>query len=291
MKKYINQLRGYIFKLRQKDFVFNDEKGNRLIGNLIKSNKPFAVARIGIGEEHVIFNHLQNRDPQLERLNTAGVWDDSYEDFLREYIQGITDADLNIFWKGMPFEVPFKILNTYSPNSIKIPHRSLEPYYFKKPWSRHLKGKKVLVIHPFTDSIESQYKNRKKVWPNLEILPEFELITYESKFLNNLDEYKSWTDELADMKKDISKIDFDIALLACSTFGHPLISYIKEELGKGGIYVGGALQLFFGIKGARWTKEGNPEIFKLYNEYWVFPSKNETPSKEVSNKLDNSCYW
>lgn len=35
---------------------------------------------------------------------------------------------------------------------------SLEPFKAHKPWTEALRGKRVLVIHPFKDTIEKQYK-------------------------------------------------------------------------------------------------------------------------------------
>lgn len=57
---------------------------------------------------------------------------------------------------------------------------SLEPWFSDYPWSAALKGKKVLVIHPFSETIQKQYKNREYIFPNTEILPEFELQTLKA---------------------------------------------------------------------------------------------------------------
>ena len=53
------------------------------------------------------------------------------------------------------------------------------------------------------------------------------------------------------MCDDISKIDFDVALLGCGGYGLPLCNYIRHTLGKSAIYVGGGLQLLFGVMGSR----------------------------------------
>ena len=88
------------------------------------------------------------------------------------------------------------------------------------------------------------------------------------------------------MKKQISDIDFDIALLGCSLYGLPLVSYIKN-MGKSAIYVGGAVQLLFGIKGKRW--DTHDEISKMYNDYWIRPLDSEIPKNYVG--LDGGTYW
>ena len=49
-------------------------------------------------------------------------------------------------------------------------------------------------------------------------------------------------------------MDFDIALLGCGCYGHPLCDFIRNELNKSAIYVGGGLQLLFGVMGKRWLE-------------------------------------
>ena len=42
---------------------------------------------------------------------------------------------------------------------------NLEPYWSSRPWSRALEGKKVLVVHPFAESIMRQYeRNRTRIF-------------------------------------------------------------------------------------------------------------------------------
>lgn len=50
------------------------------------------------------------------------------------------------------------VVNRYCSNAVLMQLLSLEPYFYKNPWSLALKGKKVLVIHPFEDTIRKQYQ-------------------------------------------------------------------------------------------------------------------------------------
>ena len=43
----------------------------------------------------------------------------------------------------------------------------------------------------------------------------------------------------------------------------------------------------FGIKGKRW--DSNPDIRKLYNEFWVSPAASEKPEK--AEAVEGGCYW
>ncbi len=162
------------------------------------------------------------------------------------------------------------------------------PFFYKEPWTQVLKGKKVLVIHPFEKSIINQYKRRHLIWENNEILPEFELLTIkaEQTMLGQSSQYSSWFDALDSMKEKIDKMDFDIALIGCGAYGMPLAAYAKQ-LGKKAIHLAGWTQLLFGIKGKRW--EDIPFVAKYFNENWVSPLPEEVPSN--FKKVENGCYW
>ena len=54
-----------------------------------------------------------------------------------------------------------------------------------KPWTAALKGKKVLVVHPFSESIKKQYENNRlhifeRQFEADDMLPEFELHTIKA---------------------------------------------------------------------------------------------------------------
>ena len=75
-------------------------------------------------------------------------------------------------------------------------------------------------------------------------------------------------ESLESMKNDIYKLDYDIALLGCGAYGMPLGHFIKSVMKKTSIYIGGGLQILFGIKGSRW--DNHETISKLYNELDVY---------------------
>lgn len=153
-----------------------------------------------------------------------------------------------------------------------------------------LEGKKVLVIHPFIESIQSQYKNRKKIFDDYQVLSDFELILYKpvQSIAGNYKElpYDDWFDALENMKNEISKIDFDIAIIGCGAYGMPLAYYVKK-MGKKAVHLGGATQLLFGIIGKRWEEEYN--LGDLTNKYWVRPKLSEKPKN--FDRIENGCYW
>ena len=272
------------------DTVLSHEEGNNLLHEYIRNCRPFGLSRIGIGEIKLIYNRLVGSTSSHDyySIGAGGVREDSYEFFFDEYIRGIRDADINAYWMGIDSQnsgAQEIIFNTLSPESTKVMHRTVEPFYFTNPWSRSLAGKKVLVIAPFTETIKAQHPKLSKIWGDKDVMPEFELLTLKSKFLFSPDS-PSWKDTLNDMKSEISNMDFDIALLGCSLYGLPLVSHIKT-LGKSAIYIGGSLQLLFGIKGKRW--DIREDINKMYNEHWVRPMTSEIPTNYIG--LDDGTYW
>ena len=105
----------------------------------------------------------------------------------------------------------------------------------------------------------------------------------------------SWTFHFDKMKNDLFELnktfDFDIALVSCGGFGMILSDYICSELNKSTMYVGGGLQLYFGIIGNRWKT--HPIISKLFNEKWCNVLDQDKPSTLSSNPrlCENGCYW
>jgi hypothetical protein len=90
------------------------------------------------------------------------------------------------------------------------------------------------------------------------------------------------------MEIEAKKNTFDIALCACGGYGNPLCSAILA-MGKSAIYVGGVLQMLFGIYGQRWLVEES-DIMRMYmNEHWSRPLPGDRP--QGHDKIEGGCYW
>lgn len=178
--------------------------------------------------------------------------------------------------------------------AIKVDRELMTPLLTENPWTAALKGKRVLVIHPFADTIQAQYKKRENLFPNTEILPEFTLLTLKAvqTQAGTKSQFKNWFEALQWMKDEIDKFDYDICLIGCGAYGFHLAAHCKRQ-GKQAIHLGGVLQLLFGIKGKRWETENTylteHRYIDYYNENWVRPSDNERP--EQSNSVEGGCYW
>jgi hypothetical protein len=278
--------------------VLSGQKGNNLIAESIARETPFMAARIGSSELLVISFYLLQRKklkiPYTEALrheicNFSGVFpvdDESLDRFCETYLDGINQTDLMAVWFHKNEDY---VCRNFFPKARLTLLAGLEPYYYKNPWSAQLAGKKVLVVHPFAKTIESQYKNnREKIFPNPAVLPEFNLQTVRAVqgLVGEKPEFDSWFAALENMKKEIASKDFDIAIIGAGAYGLPLAAFVKS-LGKQAIHLGGATQIFFGIKGRRW--DAYKVIFGFYNECWVRPLPDETPANSI--KMENGCYW
>jgi hypothetical protein len=277
------------------------------IKDLLNSEKPIMIARFGSTELYCMVDYLNlnskfkylkyikskissyefTRDTKINAYNCSGIFQSTntiLSRFSELMIQETKNLDVLGSWRSEEFYFKEQLNKTFI-----IGLTDIEPYYHKYPWSSALAGKKVLVIHPFAKTIESQYKNRELLFKNPDILPKFELQVLKAVQTLSAEEgesYNDWFDALDYMKIQIDKIDFDIAIIGCGAYGFPLAAYVKK-IGKKAIHMGGATQILFGIKGRRW--EEIPFFQNLINEYWVRPSIDETPSK--ANLVEDACYW
>lgn len=175
------------------------------------------------------------------------------------------------------------------PNVMRIPLPDLEPYYSDTPWMTALEGKKVLVVHPFEDTIRKQYMRLDKLFANKQMTPKYELLTIkavQSIAGHKPDGFNDWFEALDWMKREIDKLEFDIAIIGCGAYGFPLAAYVKQ-IGRKAIHLGGAVQYLFGIRSN--AAEQNSRLQPMMNEYWVYPSLDETP--HGIEKVEDSRYW
>lgn len=282
----------------------------KLIADKIMSATPFFAGRFGSAELKMIVQVLNvrygskkdERQAVLKKLCIGpGFFPQRMclaEEFVDLMLKEIPNIDLHGIWHLYMEEY---FIARYEKDAKLTYLKYIEPFHISrkssiKPWSHALAGKKVLVIHPFAETIENQYRNHRqeifrRVYDANDILPEFDLKTLKAvqTIAGNRDNrFATWFEALNWMKEECAKIDFDVAVIGCGAYGYPLAAEIKR-MGKVAIYMGGGTQLLFGIRGKRW-EDGKYKWYKnIVNESWVRPSENE----KVRNmhRVENSCYW
>lgn len=301
-KLYAKAFGGY--QLPPLERVEDPNKASEMIYNLLVSDKPCMIARFGstemsaiinylgiISKNHSVLNFIKGKQPEWwwnkNIMRQMQQWSgffpptpENMQKFGELMLEDAKEVDILGSWLKQEF-----LLNSYMPSCKKISFFYLEPFLSENPWSIALKGRKVLVIHPFAESIEKQYLKREFLFDNKDILPQFDLLTIKAvQSLGGSNLFKNWFEALNWMKNEMDKVDYDICLIGCGAYGFPLAAHAKR-MGKKAVHIGGALQLLFGIKGKRWDNSRN----QFYNDYWIRPNDTEKPNN--AENIEGSCYW
>ncbi len=274
--------------------VLNASDGNMTIKEYVSNTCPAMIARCGATEMRCVGEYIAtgtfSDKIKKEIQELSGVFpatDEILKIFCECYMECVAQADLLALW-GVGAEN--KVVKTRCKKTTKYCRlEALEPYYFEKPWSESLRGKKVLVVHPFVESIRKQYEKREMLFEDKNVLPEFaslSCVKAVQSIAGEKTEFDTWFDALDSMKEQIAEIDFDVAIIGAGAYSLPLAAYVKV-LGKVSVQMSGSTQILFGIKGKRW--DNIPEVSKHFNEYWVKPSDKETPKH--SKKVEGGSYW
>ncbi|HAF96493.1 MAG TPA: hypothetical protein DER10_03645 [Elusimicrobia bacterium] len=281
---------------------YSGEAASELIKNTLLQKEPCMIARFGAADVFAAVNYIdRNNYKKVSDIlkyvlgkkvflywssQGAGYFPEDIgkvEDYMRLLFNDMRFVDiLGSWWREEMF------LQKELSQAVKVRLPDLEPYYHTNPWSIVLKNKRVLVIHPFEESIKSQYAKRKLLFKDNNILPDFKLLTIKADY--SLAETKTictdWINVYEPIKEKIDQTDFDIAIIGCGSCGFNLAAHIKR-IGKKAVVLGGATQILFGIKGKRWAD--HPVISKLFNEHWVYPQPSEVPINY--KQADQGCFW
>lgn len=283
------------------------EQDCKYIKNAIESNIPFFIGRIAGCELQIAHYFLKNDffdivENMLQLENNAGIRvndNDSLKEYVNKLIESYQHCTAIAEWdiNGKVFAHTGQgqhLITTKTPQILKINAKALEPYYFKQDisWMGALKGKRILIVHPFIKTFKKQHQNLKKIFPGRSWFEECELDFIQPPFtLAGNHQNKCWQEHynefIENLKEQAKNKDFDIALVAAGGYGMLISDYIFTELKRSVIYVGGALQIFFGVIGKRWFE--NKEIMKLVNDDWIRPDKDDKPQNFT--KVEKGCYW
>lgn len=276
--------------------ILAGEDGNALCKDFLMNDEPCMLGRIGTTEMGTIQAYLDYKaglrravgDISIGRLyQVSGFFpatEEAVHRFAEIYIDAAKDLDVMGVFNNHAEDY---FVREYAPQAKLVQFTTYEPFYYVHPWSYALKGKKVLVIHPFKESIDYQYSRRETLFDDPEVLPEFELKTIKAvqTLGDNTDGFADWFEALEFMKKKIEAADFDVALIGCGAYAFPLASHVKR-IGKQSVITAGATQLLFGIKGARWDHAETPVPYK---DTWIRPNAAEVPRQ--ADTVENGCYW
>ena len=288
---------------------------NSIHSKIIQDRTPILVGKIGATESLFVSYYLQKL-PITNRHNlwfASGVFcksDDSFYEWCESYINGIRACNYIHLWQNYCFirskqknllervengQTDGFLIRQLIPKNllhrpISAPHDDWLPLYLgDKGWHYKLQNTRVLVVSSAQKTFEKQAQIYHNLWPGAKLggfesvkVPQSELLTNE-----NLNNPLDWKDKVDMVQKEILGKDFDFAMIGCGGIGLIIADFIKNTMNKPCTYLGGTLQLFFGIRGNRWEK--NKLEFYNSNKYWTHFDDEDTPKNYM--QFENGGYW
>jgi hypothetical protein len=303
--------------LNRPESIQDADIASKLIYDKLISKEPCMIARFGANELATMVNYLGVKNTYRSIFSyikgemPAWWWNDgikrqmyinagffpsipkNLERFCELMLDDMKEVDILGTWLANE-----SYFNDELQNATRVQLHLLDPYWTDQSWMLALQGKKVLVVHPFAELIERQYReNRSKLFKNPNILPLFQLQTIKAvQSLGGVSNgFEDWFDALNWMKQEIDNRDYDICLIGCGAYGFPLAAHVKRQ-GKKVVHLGGEIQILFGIRGRRWE---NPNLgaewgmpfthLSMMNEYWIRPGDDLKPQNAA--QIEDNCYW
>lgn len=245
-----------------------------------------------------ILNYLKRVIPIMK--NNAGIkisGADSLIEYSNNYLEAFELCELFAGWE--PWGDYMKhIAHSYSYIMRKYGHKDYFLSYsidvfttiqFPNIWTTAMRGKRILIISAFSESINEKIPIREKIY-GVDLFPECQITTIQPPQTHASNDSREFSVELSEFCAKLDKIKdtYDIALVSSGGYANLICCHIFKS-GKSSMYIGGVLQMFFGVLGGRWLKE-TPDAVRLYlNEYWSRPKESERP-KDYKN-IENGCYF
>lgn len=234
--------------------------------NHVNSDIPFFINRLGGSDFKTWENYMGKCISPEEAIRTLSLWNGYYDtshndSSRRNNLQLFFDQLLSVY-KNNAIQlnacnfVKYHSSFADSVNSVSYVcyHHTCEgPNFFRTLLTNKLVHKRVLVISAFTEQIKEQERYLAQLY-GIPIHTEFVYINTQITYLNeDTDKYmntphSNFHESVEHYKKLIDETAFDFALLSCGSYAHFLGEHIKN-INKQSIYIGGILQLYFGIFG------------------------------------------
>lgn len=274
--------------------------------NRIRQNKPFWIARMSGIESGEIGRYYGHRDflrvdtKAIQRHSGINIVDEkSFLEYLNMTHMAFSTCDRLAIWDGGCYEQcreMYQICRDLFPTKYTFPAHSYEPFYFMNMseyrFPRIFENQRILIVTSHATSVMSQISNIHRVFApycifsNPENISVYRTVQQHGGGCDGQD----WSIHYEKMCADIAQMEFDVAFIGCGGFSNLLGYFIRKEMNRSAIYVGGGIQLYFGVMGRRWLT--NPYIMEFVHrnsESWIVPS----PEDYVKGceEVEQSCYW
>ena len=212
-----------------------------MIGRYGATELSMVVNYLGITTKtHSIYRFIKGQEPEwwwnhnimMQMQQWSGFFpptEEKLSQFCRLMLDDAKEMDIcGVFSSVEPL---MRYVETYMSSPLYVPLYTYSPFVSTRPWSRILKGKKVLVIHPFAELIIKQYQRREQLFDNPDVLPEFDLkvIKAVQSLGGESNGFADWFEALQYMKNEMDRTDYDICLIGCGAYGFPLAAHAKRQ--------------------------------------------------------------
>jgi len=163
-------------------------------------------------------------------------------------------------------------------------------YIYATPWTHALRGKRLLIISPFEESMRSKLDHRAELYDGVDLFPDCSFVFIKPPQTQGAEPSQEFTVELQNFERAVDRLrdQYDVALVSAGGYGNLICNHLYET-GKSAIYVGGVLQMYFGILGTRWLRE-RPDVVRMFlNAHWSRPKPHERPKNHAG--IESACYW
>jgi len=294
----------------------------QLIRDQISNAKGgWSTGKFGTSEFDAIRHYMQRKSaspmlPYPEKIIqnitvNAGLWagegktiDEAIDEWAEAMLDAGKDLDLVVAWNPMYPRQEENFLNTLVRSRTWIPLRALEPFYSpESQYTLSMTNGSICVVSPFADTIKAQWERRSYLFPVDGLagkmwLPTQQLHTVKAPFGPNMCPQNmnlSWNPEIlkagpmAAVKRLADEVQATGARYVFVGIGALSLVLVAELKRRGlvALHTGGGTQIMFGVKGERWKYHN--VISKMFNDYWVRPTAEETPS--LASSVEGACYW
>ena len=262
---------------------------------------PYFIGRVSYNEATLCGEYLSNKQAnannRLNMLWVAGIQfktPEDIRDYIKAYTSAINECDMvgiydSLMYTHMAEFHQFMLRFMYKKTRFCI--EALEPFRFMDEssyrFAQLFENKRILIITSHADTIQQQLDSGKQfhktpIFPESATLQVYKSVQQNAK--SNDDQ--SWKVHIEKMKVELAQLaedsPYDVVFAGCGGFGMILSNYLHKELKKSVVYVGGALQLYFGVKGNRWKDVE-------YTDDWVYPKDDDVPLEPEI--CESACYW
>jgi hypothetical protein len=263
---------------------------NRFSNLLTALQKDGRLSVIRLGNVEASQLLLKNDEIYNQMPTNAGFFGTKEElkVWKRKMLVALMNAHLNLRVVSCPsFYVCDDVLNSLQIYIPTLPY--VEDIEFWRSLIIGLEGKTIGFVSYFAEEMEQRTKILKKIFPKTNWLscnPEkdWRFIFSDNTIKGNEPKDKTWQEVYNDLLLRSLEADCDVYFLSCGCYGVPLCDELSKQ-GKKAIYIGGFLQLLFGLKGKRW--DDISIVNQYYNKHWKYPTKKPKNAELV----EGACYW